>query len=83
MAAENSAPSFRSYRQIVVFVVVGLGYGLALIDEMNQGVFALTALETAAVLVAGLIFLILNLNEERLLDQRPAHQRQRRRSHRP
>lgn len=71
MAAEEST-SFRSYRQIVVIVVVGLGYGLAFADEINQGVLSLTTLQTVALVVTGLAFLILNLNEERLLDQRPA-----------
>lgn len=71
MAAER-ATSFRSYRQIVVFIVVGLGYGLALADNIRQGVLALSTLETVALLATGLTFLILNLSEELLLDQRPA-----------
>ncbi len=72
MSAAEEATSFRSYRQIVVFIVVGLGYGLALADNIRQGVLALSTLETVALLATGLTFLILNLNEERLLDQRPA-----------
>jgi len=72
MTAAEEATSFRSYRQIVVFIVVGLGYGLALADNIRQGVLALSVLQTVALLATGLTFLILNLNEERLLDQRPA-----------
>lgn len=72
MSAAEEATSFRSYRQIVVFIVVGLGYGLALADNIRQGVLALSILETIVLLAAGLAFLILNLNEERLLDERPA-----------
>jgi signal transduction histidine kinase len=71
MAAERPT-SFRSYRQIVVFVVVGLGYGLALTDNFSQRALTLPLLQTVALLATGLAFLILNLNEERLLDQRPA-----------
>ena len=72
MTAAEEASSFRSYRQIVVFIVVGLGYGLALADNIRQGALTLPVLDTAGLLAAGLVFLILNLNEERLLDQRPA-----------
>ncbi|MGD2078010.1 MAG: histidine kinase dimerization/phosphoacceptor domain-containing protein, partial [Chloroflexota bacterium] len=72
MTAAEEPTSFRSYRQIVVFIVVGLGYGLALADNISNGALSLTVPETVAFLAAGLIFLILNLNEERLLDERPA-----------
>ena len=71
MAAKEST-SFRSYRQFVVIVVVVLGYGLALADNIRQGTLTLSVLETVALVATGLAFLILNLNEERLLDPRPA-----------
>jgi signal transduction histidine kinase len=71
MAAQEPA-SFRSYRQIAVVVVVILGYGLALADYFSQDASSMSVWATAAILVAGLAFLILNLNEERLLDERPA-----------
>jgi signal transduction histidine kinase len=70
-AAETPAP-LRSYRQIVVIIAVVAGYGLALADNISHGELSLSILETAALLAVGLAFLILNLNEERLLDQRPA-----------
>jgi signal transduction histidine kinase len=72
MTAAEESTSFRSYRQFVVIVVVVLGYGLALADNIRQGVLALSLLETVALVATGLAFLILNLNEERLLDRRPA-----------
>jgi len=72
MTAAEEPTSFRSYRQIVVVIVVGLGYGLALVDHIRYAELAFSTPELVAFLAVGLIFLILNLNEERLLDQRPA-----------
>jgi signal transduction histidine kinase len=72
MMAAKESTSFRSYRQFVVIVVVVLGYGLALADNIRQGTLTLSVLETVALVATGLAFLILNLNEERLLDPRPA-----------
>jgi signal transduction histidine kinase len=72
MTTAEEPTSIRSYRQIVVIVAVGLGYGLALADNISRGALSLSPLETVALLATGLAFLILNLNEERLLDQRPA-----------
>ena len=72
MTTARESTSFRSYRQIVVIIVVGLGYGLALVDDLSDGALSLSPLELVGLLVVGLTFLILNLNEERLLDERPA-----------
>jgi signal transduction histidine kinase len=71
MAAEEPA-SLRSYRQIVVIVVVILGYGLALIDDFSDGSLSLSAIEIVILVITGLTFLYLSLNEENLLDKRPA-----------